>query len=215
MTEQDTTPSPTTREAWLTMLAARMVPIIERRARVLVPPFRVTCGFPSKGGMMGGRTRVRGQCWSAEASEDQTAEIFVSPVEDEVSEVAPILAHELIHAALPGEGHNRTFQAAARAIGHEAPFTTSCPTAAFWQWAQPLLGEVGPYPHKRLNARKAVAARKPQKARMVKCACETCGYIVRTTRTWIDTAGPPHCPAHGAMVAELPPEEGADDAEAA
>jgi hypothetical protein len=26
-----------------------------------------------------------------------------------------------------------------------------------------------------------------------------CGYTVRVTRKWVDDAGAPHCPKHGAM----------------
>ncbi|MEM8759212.1 MAG: transcription elongation protein SprT [Pseudomonadota bacterium] len=178
-----------------------------------LPPYRVTCGFPSKGGMIGGKTRTRGQCWSAEASEDGHAEIFISPVEDDVDVVAAILAHEMIHAALPKAGHNRTFQIAARAIGHEAPFTTAAPTAAFWSWARPLIATLPPYPHRRLNAQAPIAARKPQKNRQIKCECPTCGYIARTTRSWIEKVGPPHCPLHGEMVVERKEEEELEDAE--
>ena len=102
-----------TREEWLLKRALWMQPEIEGLAGLTLPPFRVTCGFPTQGGMMRGKTRARGQCGSAEASEDGHAEIYISPVEDAIDTVAPILAHELIHAALPKAGHNRTFQAAA------------------------------------------------------------------------------------------------------
>lgn len=199
-----------TREEWLTALAAQIVPVIETQARVLLPAYRVTCGFPSKGGMMGGKTRVRGQCWSAEASEDGRAEIFVSPVEDEADEVAAILAHELIHAGLPNDGHNRRFQAAAAAIGFEAPFTQSVTSEAFWAWMRPLIAEAGLYPHRRLNAMKAVAQRKKQTNRQIKCECGTCGYIARTTRSWLEKSGPPLCPQHGAMTPDLPQNDGDD-----
>jgi hypothetical protein len=36
-----------------------------------------------------------------------------------------------------------------------------------------------------------------QATRMLKCACATCGYIVRTTRKWLETAGAPLCPIEG------------------
>lgn len=196
-----------TREAWLLKLALLMKPQIEGLASLTLPPFRVTCGFPSQGGMMGGKTRVRGQCWSAEASEDGHAEIFISPVEDAIDTVAPILAHELIHAALPKAGHNRTFQAVAGKIGHEAPFTTAVPTPAFWDWANPLLATLPGYPHRKLNARKAVAAKKPQTNRQMKVVCGSCGTIARMSRKAIEHPGPPHCACGaGPMTPELPDE---------
>lgn len=67
------------REDWLSQLARRMESTIADRAGIEFPPYRVTCGFPSKGGELGKKTRVRGQCWSASASDDQHAEIFISP----------------------------------------------------------------------------------------------------------------------------------------
>lgn len=191
------------REAWLATLARAFQPVLEDRAGITFPPYRVTCGFPSKGGEMGRKTRVRGQCWSAEASDDGHAEIFISPVEDDLPTVAAILAHEMIHAALPSAGHRSPFQAAARSIGHERPFTSSSPTPAFMAWAAPLIEAIGDYPHKRLNALASVGQRKKQSARMLKAECEGCGYTARVTRKWVVEAGPPHCPNHGAMVVDL------------
>jgi len=191
-------PSPEAlREHWLRQLAALMEPIIAERAGVSFPPYRVTCGFPSKGGELGKKTRVRGQCWSAAASEDRHAEIFISPVEDDQATVAAILAHEMIHAALPEAGHKRPFQIAAAAIGHKAPFTSSEPTPEFMAWAEALLGTLPPYPHRRLNAMTPVAQKKKQTARMIKCECATCGYTARTTRKWLESVGAPICPGEG------------------
>lgn len=195
------------REQWLLKLAKLMAPFIEKRTGQPMPLYRVTCGFPSSGGMKGRKTRVRGQCWSAEASKDNHAEIFISPVEDEVDVVTAILAHEMIHATLPKAGHSRTFQRSARLIGHKAPFTTATPTEEFWSWVRPLLAQLPEYPHGRLNAVAPVAARRPQKNRQIKCVCVKCGYIARASRSWIERTGPPHCPAHGAMVVETPSDE--------
>lgn len=41
---------------------------------------------------------------------------------------------------------------------------------------------------------------KPDYNRNVKLACHHCGYIARTTRKWLEHAGPAHCPNHGAMM---------------
>lgn len=41
--------------------------------------------------------------------------------------------------------------------------------------------------------------RKKQAARLIKCECEACGYVVRTAQSWIDDKGAPHCPDHGEM----------------
>jgi len=182
------------REAWLLGLAVEFMREIEERCGLTFPPIRVTCGFPSKGGEMGRRTRVRGQCWSAEASEDRHAEIFISPVEADAETVAAILAHELVHAALPDAGHGKTFGKAMKALGQIAPFTTATPTDVFWEWVRPLLAEAGPYPHAMLVAMRPVAAPKKQANRNIKLTCPACGYRVQTTRKWIADLGAPLCP---------------------
>lgn len=195
------------REAWLSRLAGLMVKVIEQRAGVKLPPYRVTCGFPSRGGELGKDSRVRGQCWAASASDDGHAEVFISPVEAESKVVAEILAHELIHAALPQAGHKKPFQAAAAKVGFTAPFTTATPTPEFDAWCAPLLAKVGAYPHARLVAMRPVAAPKKQTARLLKAICMAgagdaeCGYTVRVTRKWVEV-GAPCCPLHGAMEVE-------------
>lgn len=211
----------TTREQWLLLLAEKLVPYIEQTAMIEMPLYRVSCSWPSKGGLSR-RARVQGQCWAASASTDNHAEIFISPYEDSPNMVAEILAHELIHAALPKAGHGPDFRAAALAIGYTGPMRSTPTTPAFWEWVQPILDEIPPYPHKSLNpfrvrlegdgptagpqegddddqADRPIAAPAPQKNRQMKCTCTTCGYIARTSRKWIEDKGPPHCPDHGAM----------------
>lgn len=186
------------REDWLSLVAAAFMQHITDTTGLKFPPVRVTCGFPSRGGEMGGKTRVRGQCWSADASEDKHAEIFISPVEAEVDTVAAILAHELVHASIPEAGHGKPFQAAMSKLGHVKPFTSAVPTDAFWAWARPILTEVGPYPHAMLVAMRPVAAPKKQTNRQLKAECieDGCGYTCRLTRKWIVEVGPPICPKH-------------------
>jgi hypothetical protein len=186
------------REEWLNRLAAAFMAHTTEAAGLTFPPVRVTCGFPSRGGEMGGKKRVRGQCWSADASEDKHAEIFISPVEADAETVAAILAHEVVHAAIPDAGHGKPFQVAMKKLGHVAPFTSAIPTDDFWAWVRPHLDALGPYPHAMLVAMRAVAAPKKQTARMLKCICEQdgCGYTVRAARTWLKDVGLPICPKH-------------------
>ena len=199
----------TLRENWLSNLAAAMAPVIEDRAGITLPPYRVTCGFPSSGGMIGKKSRTRGQCWSASSSDDGHAEIFISPVENDTNDIAAILAHEMIHAALPEAGHKRPFQIAAGKIGHVKPFTSSSPTPEFLAWAVPMIMKAGAYPHAKLNAIHSVGAKKKQGTRLLKAECledfdggEKCGYTVRVTNKWLEGVGAPHCPLHGAMFVE-------------
>jgi hypothetical protein len=91
----------------------------------------------------------------------------------------------------------------------------TAPGPAFLALAAPILEAAGPLPHARLHAEKkstegdpegqeTPASIKPGKQanRHVKCACATCGYVVRTARKWLVEPGPPHCPRHGPMQPE-------------
>lgn len=186
------------REDWLMQLAKAMEPSIAEACGQALPPFRVTCGWPSSGGR-GRKRRVRGECWAASASADGHAEIFISPVEADTKEVAAILGHELIHAALPKAGHKKPFQVAAKKIGYTKPFTGAVVTNWFHIWVDPILADIGDYPHAELKASAPIARKKKQKARQLLCECEQCGYKARVARTWIETQGAPLCPQHGTM----------------
>jgi hypothetical protein len=83
---------------------------------------------------------------------------------------------------------------------------------------------LGPLPHASLHIEQApltavaVAVDRPkkQRARMLKAECpgEGCGYTLRVAAKWVRDLGPPHCPKHGAMSVDLPPEsEGAAEPE--
>ena len=194
--------TPITREEWLTELALLMAPILEARTQNPLPPFRVSCSWPSRHGMPTARGYVRGQCWSASASSDGHAEIFITPIEDDPREIAGLLSHELLHAGLPGAGHGKLFQKAALAIGHKGPFRSLNTTPSFWCWVDPLLAFLPEYPHKKIvtNSLRYAAgedrpegAPKPQKGRQMKLACESCGCIVRMSRKAIETPGAPSC----------------------
>lgn len=223
------------REAWLRQLAALMCPIINEKAggKLDFGSYRVSCGFPSRGGEMSAKgKRTQGQAWSSEASADKHGEVFVSPVDADARVVAEILAHELIHVALPKAGHKKAFQKVALAIGFTAPFTSTPSTPAFWEWVEPLLAQLGPYPHAELRAMAPVAAPKKKKTYLLKATCthEGCGYTVRVTAQWVKQYGPPICPRgiikpgadgdlerdagepiHGALMCELPEEDGEEE----
>jgi hypothetical protein len=97
-------------------------------------------------------------------------------------------------------------------IGLTGPMRATAPGPAFLALAGPILEAAGPLPHARLQAEKKPARTDPegqeaetttrprkQTSRHVKCACTTCGYVVRTARKWLDGVGPPLCPRHGPM----------------
>lgn len=180
-----------TREAWLHSVATGLAPLFADAGHAELPPFRISCGFPSTKATAR-KNRAIGQCWDAEASEDKTHEILISPVLDDVMEIAGVVTHELCHACLPpGTGHKGKFPVLARKIGLEGKPTNTIPGDGFKARVAPLLRKVGDYPHARLNASSPA---KKQGTRMIKCVCADCGYVVRTTAKWINNAGPPICP---------------------
>lgn len=161
-----------------------------RQCGTEIPPVRVSVGWP---GMRGGVKRL-GSCWKREASSDGAFQIFVSPVIDESTQALGALVHELCHACTDCEGHNHEFKVIARALGLEGKLTTTYPGPVLLDRLNGLvIDKLGKYPHAALTPDKS--GEKKQGTRMVKCVCPESGYTVRTTRTWIDTYGPPLSPA--------------------
>src|SRR3546814_1777644 len=99
------------------------------------------------------------------------------------AQIAAILAHELVHAAvgIPA-GHGKAFKRAALGLGLVGPMRATTPGEAFLAAIAPILESVGPLPHARLDTDGESTAPKKQKTRMLKCECATCGYTVRTAR---------------------------------
>jgi hypothetical protein len=185
-----------TREQWLVALAKKLEKLFKEQGHEL-PAYRVTCGFPSKGGLAVAN-RTIGQCWYAEASADDTTEIIISITQDDTMRIAGVLAHELVHAALgAGVGHSAPFKHLATAIGLEGKMTATTEGERFIERVQPMIDAVGSYPHARLDA----SGRKKQGTRMLKAQCNECDYTVRTTQKWIEVATPicpnPDCGSHG------------------
>ena len=177
-----------TREQWLNAALVKVREHIRATAGDIVPDtVRASCGFPGGGSA---RTRI-GECWSPTVSNDQTTEIFISPVLADAGDVLAVLIHEAIHAAVGIKaGHKAPFKRCAIAAGLTGKMTATVasealkPTLAAWS------AELGPYPHAAMN----LSGRKKQSTRLVKCQCDQCGYTVRTTEKWLTLYGAPLCP---------------------
>jgi hypothetical protein len=188
-----------TREAWLEAAVTLMTPLF-KSAGYEVPKVRVACGWPSARGLSA-KKRVLGEAWCKTASSDKVAQIFISPLMDKTVEpyaVLPVLVHEVVHTVVGNkEGHNKVFGKCARAVGLEGKLTSTIAgeklLEACTQWDKQL----GQYPHCKLDQSKRPVNK--QTTRMIKCECEECGYVVRTSKKWILEVGAPHCPKHGAM----------------
>ena len=184
-----------TREQWLALATEELRGLFKQHGAVIPERVRSSCGFPSKSALSAKNRRI-GECWSSKASADSHAEIFISPTISDSMRVLDILAHEMVHAAHPGDGHGKLFKRTATAIGLEGKMTATVAGDAFKAWAQPVIERLGAYPHADLIPSNAV---KKQSTRLLKCYCTECGYTVRVAGKWLAEMGTPHCPEHGEM----------------
>lgn len=179
------------REDWLKASTVALRAHFATHGYTVPDNVRATCGFPSRSAMAARKRRL-GECWSAEASAGAVFEVFISPIMADSIEVLAILAHELVHATVGLKaGHGNTFKRCATAIGLEGKMTSTTAGDAFKRFAKDFVARIGAYPHSELNPRVGV---KKQSTRLIKCACDECGYTVRVARTWLENAGAPICP---------------------
>lgn len=178
------------REAWLTEAGEAIGSLLADLGHE-VPKYRVSVGWPSKGGTST-KKRVVGQCWVPEASEDGVAQIYISPVKDNPVDVLAILVHEVIHAIFPtlDKPHTGPFVETAKAVGLVKPWTATSPGDDLRASLEEIAERLGEYPHVKLTPLVQIPV---QSTRMLKVQCPVCEYTVRTTQKWLD-AGNPSCP---------------------
>lgn len=179
------------REDWLNRLARLMEPKFKELGHPL-PSYRVSCGFTSKGA----RSKRIGECWAAECSKDAHHEVFIHPGVDDPMEVASILCHELIHAAVGiKEGHGAKFKATATSFGLVGPAKSTTHGPEFESYANGLLLKVGAYPHAKLESTGVSSLPPSRSGRLVKLLCaEDSGFKVYMVRGDINRQGYPLCP---------------------
>lgn len=210
-----------TREEYLIAAIEACKPLFTGEGHT-VPEVHVSTGWPSSRGTSQ-KKKALGECWAKEASADERPQIFISPILVDPLDaepgardgfgVLPVLVHEICHAVAGHKaGHGPAFKKVAVSVGLEGKMTSTVPSPALRETLQGISDVLGAYPHARLNV--LLSGKKKQTTRMVKCECAECGYILRTTKKWIEV-GVPHCPAgHGLMTAEIPEEtEDGDDGE--
>jgi hypothetical protein len=161
---------------------------------------RVTCGWPSQRGTAK-QGKVIGECWSPKVSGKGYTEIMITPWLDgeDAVRVLDVLLHECIHAGVGNEaGHGPLFVVVAKELGLEGKPTATIAGEELAKRIQKMIEtRLGGYPHSKLNYEeylRPVDKPKKRKTYFIKCECPECGYIVRTTQKWLDTAGAPVCP---------------------
>jgi hypothetical protein len=140
----------TTREDWLAQAIAELRSVFSALNHPLPDSIRVACGFPSSNARSA-KNRAVGEHWSAKASSDNTHEILISPVIDDPVRVLGILVHELAHASTDGDGHKGRFPALVRSLSLEGKPTATTEGEKFKAEYQPLLADLGAYPHAKLE----------------------------------------------------------------
>lgn len=158
------------REAWLQAAAVFLLEHMQAhglpRAEV-----RVSCGWPSRGGI-GQRRTVIGQCFASQVCADGRPQIFISPRLADSVQVLGTLLHELVHASVGCEhGHGAAFSQAARKVGLAGPPTATTVGETLRPVLQAYLAHVGPYPHAAIQVKPSVK-RPGSRLRLYECGCE-------------------------------------------
>ena len=194
-----------TREEWLQAFLDEVAPWFD----LPIPAVRISVGFTSSGA----RSNVIGECWAPQCDPDGACHIFLHPGLKDSQAIAATLLHELTHASvgIPA-GHGPLFKAQAVKLGLEGKMTATVAGAALKVRVADVLRRIGPIPHGVLRIGGGSgqppiiitgghprSTPRTQTTRMVKVECPECGYLVRTTKKWLDVATP-CCPlGHGEM----------------
>lgn len=103
--------------------------------------------------------------------------------------VADILLHEMIHTCAPRAGHGGAFKRIAETVGLEGKMTSTVASEELRLriWDE-VVTRLGRYPHAAVDL--VTRGQRKKGSRLKKCTCPQCGMNFRTTRKWIEKAGP-------------------------
>ena len=210
-------------ESWLRAAVNLLRPYFVDIGYPLPEHIRTAIAFPSTGR----KGKRLAECWHSTSSEDDSFEIFIRADLAEPIDVLGVLVKELVHSALPdGVGHGKEFKTAALKAGLQGPMRTAKPGILLQGRLLEMANTLGPLPHARLHIDQspltaiaplaAVALDGPKKQRMrwlkAECRADGCDYLARITAKHVRGIGPPHCPKHGEMHVEFPPQDDEPDA---
>lgn len=190
-----------TREEWLEAAIKEIEPLFTAH-KYKVPKVRVSVGLPHGRGAK----KAIGQHWSPEATDDKVSAIFISPTIMESLDVLETVAHELIHAIHPKDGHGPAFKKCAVLIGFMPPMRSTPASDGLKRQLTKVIKTLGKYPHSKLNLAKGPV--KKQTTRMIKMTCQSCEYIARASLSKIIECGPVICPCNAKpMFVDIPDED--------
>lgn len=195
-----------TREQWLNAAAAILLDeVIEPVIHRPTPLMRYSLTAPKTHLKS---TKVLGECWAKEASEDNHHEIFLTANLGNVDSVL-ILAttlHEILHAYDDlKNGHKQPFIDLCKRVGLEGgrtpkaacSFTATIPSAALTVILQDIVDTIGPIPHGALNARKSGKPTQTNRQKLVYCTDTMdngCSFKFRASQKAIDSMVSMQCP---------------------
>lgn len=187
----------TTREEWLSAGIEAARPHFEALGATIPDNLRVSVSSPSVNGRKKS-AKIAGECWYPAASSDGHFEIFITADNSDDARVFDVLVHELVHAACyPEMGHGKSFKALATALGLKGKMTATYGGEEFFQWANPILSDLGPMPYAAIDY--TAPPRKKKPTYVIGHLCDDCGARCGITQTNLDLCGGevrcinPHC----------------------
>ena len=194
------------RETWLNAMAKELKRLVFAPAKIKLDlrKVKISVGYPPKGGAKKGYKTI-GVCFARVCSDANVNEIFINPCLDksQVTKVAGVLVHELIHAVDDCKnGHKAPFRKMAIACGLTGKMTATTETPELAETIKKIEKKIGKYPHKKLNYE---IGRKKQSTRNLKIECPKCAdidpYFVRMSRTMYEKAAP-NCGVCGSQMTD-------------
>jgi hypothetical protein len=178
------------RETWLNIMLKKLHPYFKDCGYLVPDNIRISVGFPSKGI----KSKTIGECWDMECSHDKQFEIFIHPNQDDAIKVTGILIHEICHTIAGIEAkHGPEFKELASKVGLVGKMKATEESPELILVIQNLLKEMAePYPHQKLTPR--AKPESPKNTSVIKLSCPKDGYIVRTSKKWVEKLGYPTCP---------------------
>jgi hypothetical protein len=154
-----------TREEYLNAAVEKLRPLFERN-NLMIPPYRVSCGFTSKASK-----KVLGQCFAPECTSDGITQIFVVPTHPDVISTLATLVHELLHAASGDYKHGNKFKDGMKVVGLAGKATATCADESLLTMLEKIAEELGEYPNPPLKLKEPSKRDKANSKKSFKLHC--------------------------------------------
>lgn len=155
-----------TREQYLVAAVEELRPWFAK-AKLEIPPVKVSCGFPSKNPL-----KNLGECWSATCTNDGSRHIFITPTHKNVIEALGTLAHELLHSTLDDDAkHGPKFKDAMKVVGLEGKAIHAGPGPELQLFIEKIVEKLGDYPNPTLKPKEKSKKERAEGKKSFKLFC--------------------------------------------